>query len=182
MTATQVMRFLENDDSTAIHFRQFNLSPKDKYPAFSICFTGSELYWNQAEEIFKATQLSPPMLKAMLRGQDAFSYHYNHTLKLYDKIPVDIGDYPNMDIGRFSVKVSDIVTGLEYGTDEEKTSVSHGIGEIGNRLDDIPLEVGHESSDTVCYTRGHSESLETLRTYDWLEFNNSIFGNEKYTA
>ena len=114
MTTKQVVRFLENDDSTTIHFRQFNLSPKDKYPTFTICLTGSELYWNKEDAIFNSTELTPNMFGKMLKGQDAFSYRYNHTSMLYYKIPVELTDHPIMDVGELSLKVSEIVTGLEY--------------------------------------------------------------------
>ena len=105
MTAKQVIRFLENDDSTAIHFRLFNLSPKDKYPTFSICLTGSELYWNKDEDIFKTTELSSQMFGAMLKGKDAFSYQYNHTSMLYRKVSAELKDHLNPDVGRFSLKI-----------------------------------------------------------------------------
>ena len=52
MTNTQVIRFLRNDDSTTIAFKRFNLSPDDKYPTFSICFTGAELHWYNDKNIF----------------------------------------------------------------------------------------------------------------------------------
>ena len=131
MTAKQIIRFLENDDSTAIHFRRFNLSPKDTYPTFSICLTGSGFYWNKPHPIFQKTELSPIMFGRMLKGQDAFSYKYNYTVMLYNKISVDSGDYPNMDIGQFSLKISEILTGLQYATENEEANIYYGSGEKG---------------------------------------------------
>ena len=181
MTAKQVMRFLENDDSTAIHFRRFNLSPKDKYPTFTICLTGSELYWHKEEPLFKNTGLSPYMFEAMLRGgQDAFSYQYDYQLMLYDKISVDMTNYPNIDIGSFSLEASDILTELEYGAEHEEATIHHVSGKTGKTSDKIPLKVGYNTTNTVCYTRSSDNPSEALRTYDWLAFNKSIFDNEKY--
>ena len=184
MTLKQVMRFLENDDSTAIHFRRFNLSPKDKYPVFSICLTGAKLYWYKREPIFNKFQLSRYKLGDILKGKDAFAYEYNYTSMLYNKVPIDISQHPDVDLGHFSLKASDIVTALEYGTEHEKTSVRHGRSAAGNEkfklVDKIPLQVGYNSSDTVCFTRTSDDSVNTLRTYDWLAFNNSVFGNEKF--
>ena len=181
MTAKQVTRFIENGDSTAIHYRRFNLSPKDVYPTFSICFTGSDLYWNRAEAIFQKFGLSPSMFESMLKGKDAFSYQYNYTLMLYNKIPVDMKDYLNdVDTGTLSLKISDILTGLEYDTNHKNTSIHYGSGRVGTRVDKIPLQVGYNTSDTVCYTRESNDSMEDLRTYDWLSFNKSVFGNERY--
>ena len=180
MTIKQVMRFLENDDSTAIHFRRFNLSPKDKYPTFSICLGGSELYWYQQEAIFKEFQLSGAKLGEMLKGNDAFSYEYNYTSMLYNKVSVEISQHPDIDLGQFSLQASDILTALKYDTEHEETSIRYGRGKTGKLVSQIPLYVGFNTSDTVCFTRTSDHFLNTLRSYDWLVFNSSVFGNEKY--
>ena len=88
MTAKQVIRFLENDDSTAIQFRQFNLALKDNYPTFSICLTGSDLYWNKAKPIFRAFGLHPHKFGEMLKGEDVFSHEY-----IYVSTPVPLYKY-----------------------------------------------------------------------------------------
>merc|ERR1712020_576677 len=44
----------------------------------------------------------------------------------------------------------------------------------------IPLEKGYSTSETICFTRTTDESLDTLRTHDWLAFDKSVFGGEKF--
>ena len=36
MTVTQIQMFFSNEDASSIEFKQFNLSPKDKYPTFTL--------------------------------------------------------------------------------------------------------------------------------------------------
>ena len=174
------MRFLENDDSTTIHFRQFNLSPKDKYPTFTICFTGTELYWNIEEAIFNRTELTPDMFGKMLKGQDSFSYQYNHTSMLYSKVPVEMTDHTIMDVDGLSLKVPEILTGLEYRTDYDEASIHNGSEKMGKQRNGMLFQVSYNTSETICYTRVSDDSLGTLRTYDWLEFDSHVFGNDKY--
>ena len=38
MTSTEIARFVRNHDSSSISFNNFNVSPKDIYPTFTICF------------------------------------------------------------------------------------------------------------------------------------------------
>ena len=167
MTTKQVIRFLENSDSTAIEFRQFNLAPKDNYPTFTICLTGSDLYWYKAKSIFRTFGLHPPEFAEMIRGEDVFSYEYNYTSRLYKKIPVDIGVYQNLEnLGRFSLKISEILTGLEFKTQPEYKNISHGTDMVADMLDKLTLEEGFNTSDTACFTRTSDDSLGTLRTYD----------------
>ena len=180
MTTKQIIRFLENADSTSIEFRPFNLAPKDKYPTFTICYTGYDAHWNKAQAIFRTFGLHPSKFGEMLKGEDVFSYEYNYTSRLYKKTPVDIRDYPHLDIQRFSLKISEVLTGLEFGTQPEDNGVSFGSSDFGKRLDRIPLEVGFNTSDTVCFTRSSEEPLDTLRTYDWLSFNKSVLTDERF--
>ena len=182
MTAKQVIRFLENNDSTAIQYRQFNLSPKDKYPTFSICLTGSDLYWNKDKLIFQTFGLHPSTFGEMLKGENVFSYSYNYKSMLYDKVPVHISDYKSLDAEQFSFKLTEILTGLEYRTRPEANSILRRGGKIKEGIDEIPLGVSYNTPDTLCFTRRSEESLDTLRIYDWLALNKSIFSTDKYQS
>ena len=137
MTAKQVIRFLENNDTTAIQFRQFNLSPKDKYPTFSICLTGSDLYWNKDRLIFQTFGLHPSTFGEMLKGENVFSYAYNYKTMLYDKIPVHMSDYQGLDPEQFSLKLTEILTGLEYRTRPEANSILRHSGKIKEAIDEM---------------------------------------------
>ena len=178
MTATQVIRFFENEDSTAIQFRQFNRATKDKYPVFTICLTGSDLYLNKAETIFRAFGLHPHKFVDMLKGKEVFSYEYNYTSRLYNRIAVDRSDHQNLNVEHLSLTISEILTGLEFGTQPKEKSISYGNGNIGRRIDKIPLDKSYITSDTVCFSRASDKSLQTLRTYDWLAFKKSVFGSK----
>ena len=42
------------------------------------------------------------------------------------------------------------------------------------------MEIGYRTPNTICFTRPSNDSLETIRRYDRLDFDRSIFENEKY--
>ena len=180
MTTKQVLHFLENDDATAIHYRRFNISPKDKYPTFSICFTGSEINWYHAESLFNIFGLLPSKFEEMIKGQKVIRYDYNYSSMMYNKLPVNLRDFPDVDIGTFSLKISDILTGLEFLTDDDMTSTRHGTGSQGQETEKMPFYVGYKSPETVCFTRASKDLLSTQRIHDGLDLSTSVVGNPRF--
>ena len=188
MTAKQVMSFLANEDTTTNHYRRFNLSPKDSYPTFSICFTGSEFYWYKGKEIFKVFGLKPSEFEAMLKGQEVFRYDYNYSSMLYNKIPVDPTLLGDLDIKDYYLKLTDILTGLEFRTLDDITNIEHGKGKPGkmqqilfhDTFDKMFFRVGFNTPDTICFTRRSRDLLNTQRVKDELFFNTSILGRSEF--
>ena len=174
MTTKQVMHFLQNDDATTINYRRLNLSPKDKYPAFSLCFTGSELYWYHAKPIFRIFGLQPSKFGQMLKGQKVIRYDYNYSSMLYNKIPVDLEHSADLDIEQFSIKLSDILTGFEFAIDDDISTIRLDRERQEKEIDNIPFYVGLRATDTICFTRASRDLLGTLRIQDWLALNTSV--------
>ena len=67
-------RYLENADASSIGFKQFNKSPRDKYPTFSICLWGSKNLYrpleNELENNFGISLNEYSMLLKGVRGPD----------------------------------------------------------------------------------------------------------------
>ena len=43
MTVKQVIRYIENNDSSVISYKRFNESPEDQYPTFTFCLANEPL-------------------------------------------------------------------------------------------------------------------------------------------
>ena len=73
MGLTQVIRYFDNKDSSSIHYKTFNQSPKDVYPTFSVCLFTSDrfsLHYGMRKEIEEKTGLSVSEYDKLLRGED----------------------------------------------------------------------------------------------------------------
>ena len=99
---------------------------------------------------------------------------------LYRKIPPNVEDFRNIDTKQLSLKISEILTGLEFETDDPMSSIRYGSGRQGREVENIPLYVGHNTPDTICFTRTSTDFLSTVRVFDSLAFNKSVFGHEQY--
>ena len=182
MTNTQIMRFLENDDTSSIQFRRFNSAPKDTYPIFSICFAGAELNWYHDKSLFIRSGLSPSMYAKMLKGLEVFKYEYDSKSRLYDKASVEYKNTSEADGEKISLSVTDILTQLEYDTENLAARVQYHSGMMKSAsAKKIPLYIGYRTPDTVCFSRASKDELDTVRVQDRLVFNQSVLGQKKYS-
>ena len=180
LTVTQTTRFVENSDTSTIDFKSFNESPMDKYPALSICFEGSELSWYNEGPIFESFDVLSSKYGELLKGKEVLKYQYDYNTRLYNQIQVDIRNGSNKDFDRFPLGPSDVFTRLASATLNDETSNHYGQGGERQPTKGIPFDMSYTTPDTICFTRKSNDSLNTIRTNDWLLLNTSIFGNAMY--
>ena len=116
MTAVMVNRYLLNEDVTSITYKRYNQSPRDKYPTFSVCFEGTEFHWIHDHQVFGSYGLAPYRFELMLMGENASRNEYNPLSRLYDQIPVSIGDVPDDRFDQFYLKPNDILVETKFET------------------------------------------------------------------
>ena len=90
MTLTQIVRYAENKDSSSISYKQFNQTPKDKYPTFTICLNGIDIYWPNAMKVFRDFGMSTEQYAKVLKGEEGIRYKYEYAMKLYRKETVNM--------------------------------------------------------------------------------------------
>ena len=59
MTAKEAIRFMKNEDTSTITYKQFNKAPRDTYPTFSICFTDEQFYSGNNGLIYRHHESKP---------------------------------------------------------------------------------------------------------------------------
>ena len=182
LTITQTARYFENKDASSIDFKPFNDSPDDTYPTVTICFQGAEIRWYNEASIFESLEVTSPKYGQILKGEKVIQYQYNYTTRLYDRITVDIRNGSNQAFESFSLNVSDVFTGLEYATQDDKASIHYGKGRIGQKMKKIPFDVGYNTPELICFTRKSTDSVKTIRSYDWLLFNQSLFNKKMHKS
>ena len=84
MGITQVVRFIQNKDTSVVSQKMFNSAKDDKYPTFSICFNGKEIYWRDEHILVEMTGMTSLQYVDFLEGQ-GWRYKYNETTRLYTK-------------------------------------------------------------------------------------------------
>ena len=50
----------------------------------------------------------------------------------------------------------------------------YGVGEAGKETKKIPFHVGYRTPDEICFTRNSTDTLDLIRTEDYLYLNRSL--------
>ena len=88
-TLTQIIRYLANEDTSSITHKHFNLTPQDKYPTFSICFKGQDLYWDKEKILFSILGVTSSQYVETLKGHGQ-KYEHDEKTGFYKKKLVNV--------------------------------------------------------------------------------------------
>ena len=143
-----------------------------------MCIVGSELRWFNDATIFERFEVNPFKYGELLKGKDVLKYEYDYQTRLYNQLTVDIQNGSNKGFEAFSLSSSNVITGLEFVTEDEQKSINFGKGSKGKKTEHVPFEVIYTTPDTVCFSS--NDSTKSIRTLDWLLLSQSIFGNDLY--
>ena len=174
MVITQVTRFLENRDASSVSYRMFSLLPQDTYPAFSICFTGAEFRWYHDETLYDIFGISPAQYTKILKGDVGTKYDYNYDSHLFSAMPLKYDDVSDKNSEDTYLKVSDILYGSEIVTGHTKTTDNYGNQIKQTTERNMPFDIGHQSPDTICFSRKSRDRLGVIRSTDTLKLNYSM--------
>ena len=154
----------------------YNQSPKEKYPTFSICFTGTNFHWFHDFTIFNAYGLTTQEYERLLSGNNVTQYVYNATSRLYKKVDAVIGNRSDGDLNNFRLRFSDILLSSEFAAENSKDSYYYQIktGQVSEPQ--LPFSVGYHTPDRICFTRISNDSIDLIRLYDKLLLNKSLVG------
>ena len=166
---------MENKDKSSISYKQFNLTPLDKYPTFSVCLKGPEIYWNQEKLLFDRLGITSAQYAKLLTGK-GIKYQYNETSGLYHKESID----PSSDTSKIlefedvSMHPSNIILGVDFVTEQDNHTAHYGSGKEGSKLKRIPFYIGYQTPMEICFTRNSSYSADLTKVYDLLSLNKSM--------
>ena len=177
----QIGSHFENKDSSAIAYKPFNLREIDKYPTFSICFKGPERYWFNEEFLFDKAGVSSAQFVKVLKGTGE-RYNYNRSSRTFVKEPVDLNTLSENEWNQLVWHPSDFIHGVDLVTEPKNNSVFFGGGRFGSIVPNIPLEIGYQTPEEICFTRKSLDSLEVSRSFDILSLTRSLLrpGNHRH--
>ena len=120
-TATQFALFCENRDSSSIAYKPFNLSPIDKYPAFSICLKGSQIYWQNEKFLFDTTDVTSSQYTEILRGAGT-RYKYDEESRLYSKESVGLDNISMVSFDQMRLSPTDLFVEVDLVAYDDRHS------------------------------------------------------------
>ena len=149
MGLTQLLRFLDNKDSSSIHYKTFNESPIDVYPTFSVCLFStdrSSLHYVMRKEIEEKTGLSYSVYDSLLKGENLGNESSSKILA--------------MNYELFSVKLDLFLNavGLETQNGEENMEAES-------------FYSSYRDPNTACFTLKSTNEIGIFRERDWISLN-----------
>ena len=170
---TQVIRYLKNQDSSTITYKQFNEIPDNRYPTFSICLEGKDIYWTAEPLIFERLGVTSSQYVDYLKGM-GWQYNYNETSTLYKKEYLNdrrYSSFPKEVIPGSFLQPFDVILRTQF------LSRDYYGKEIVND-EHVPFFIGHRTPEETCFTRNSSESPGMIRVSDETILNPSILHPE----
>ena len=159
MTIIMITRFREDRSATLISYIKYADTLEHKYPDFSVCVRGDDVYRYNESSIFKAYKINPTEYKMLLDGKPAYRFKYDAASGLYSKIPISPTHETNFtfdQMAKDSYELSDIVKGAEFQTKDARSSIVYRkrkrIG-LQKTVDEPPFFISYRSSKFLCFTR-----------------------------
>ena len=143
MTVIMVGRYVEDLSKTSLIYKHYNERQEDKYPTYSICFKGSNLYWQNDFAIFNEYELHPHEFEQMLKGEDTFRYEYNFTSRLYRKVHNNFRSVSSTIFDSFYLKASDFIDEARLTANDGQYSVLYDSFSTPNSSFDPPFCMTH---------------------------------------
>ena len=170
---TQVVRYVDNKSSSTIAHKIFNEEPNNKYPTFSICLKGKEIYWRNEHYLFEQTGMTSSQYVELLEGK-GWKYDYNEANHLYKKEYTNESTIRNHDAHRVFLDPSDVIVGTHFFAEYDHQSSHFGYGVEKVNLKEIPFQIGHQLPDETCFTRSSSDETGLIRVRDEVLLNASL--------
>ena len=179
MSASFVRRFNANDNATSITYKKFNRKPQDVYPTFSICFRGTNFHWYNDIGIYDAFELRPEQYETMVKGETAFRYEYDTSLRLFSKRPTFLNNETSSESKSFHLQLSNFLIEANFTTLNKKDSRFFTTKNMGN-LSELPFSINYQTSEAICFERDSTYVSNLIRMEDVLTLRRSLMENVLY--
>lgn len=173
----EVNTYYEDNDISTISSRQFNASPKDKYPTFTICFKGDGIYKREVFEknvkfIYKETHIKYQYsIKSILSGDFWYNFNINstllssidprtYTLKPYDALMSYLERKILRDASIWWYK-------KEHGVVKRPLECNNS--DKCETLSTFPFVVSYQDPMRICFTPNIVHNSSLIRNFDSVE-------------
>ena len=158
MVYFEAKRYLMNEDSSSISFKEFNVSPQDTYPSFTLCFQG-----DKGDTIYNTSK------DVSLQYWKTITGKINATEKEIDILP---------DFSSITIELRNMVKEF-YTLDESNHKVNkwelekkHSIPSLSNQLVSPsnssvwPFYISYQNPDKICFTKNVTIQPQDIKQKD----------------
>ena len=143
-TLTQIVRYLANEDTSSIAHKQFNQTPRDEYPTFSICFRGQDVYWKKEKILFQILGVTSSQYVNTLMGHGQ-RYEYDRKTGFYNKERVDLVNITSIDFKNVILDPDKVIVGALFEAQNPNQTTYFGKGNTGKQLKHNPFFVAYQT-------------------------------------
>ena len=180
MLVSNVHRYNENANKTTITYGRYSRASNDKYPTFSICFKGAQLNWYHEPSIYDTFGLTYLEYEKMIKGEKAFKYEYDPSLRLFKKVLTFMDNGTDTDFHKFHLSVSDFLVATRFDYIHANHSAFSWKYINGGTPDELPFRINYHSPEMICFTRNSSYVNNSIRLKDLLILNKDLMKNVIY--
>ena len=169
----QIIRYLENKDTSRIMHKKFNEVHENNYPTFTICLRGKEKYWRHEPFLMDQLGVNSNQYADLLKG-NGWKYKYDEKTRLYKKEYFNESTNISLDFSRTLIKASDIIVGTHFYARHENLNSHYGHGREPENIRKVPFQLSYESPDETCFTRNSFDELGLVRKKDSILLNRTL--------
>ena len=181
MTIIIIGRYREDRNASTIAYKVYQHTHEDKYPTFTLCLKGDDLYRYNTSAIFEAYEINPREYKLLLQGKPASRYNYDVSRKLYEKTSLPLAYKTNFtyeEMVQSSHYISDIVKEATFEAADADYSIFYGemkhLSETAVFTEMPPLYNSYQTSKMKCFTRKSRDISDLIRRRDHLHLDLSF--------
>ena len=141
MTILQVLRYVSNDDISTFAYKQFNKSPRDKYPTFTLCFQSN------VGDIFNHSYLN-----GTIGENDKNGRIYMDVLYGKDVDDVFFRTLLLEDFEKATINIETLMTGFNQLTSPPTGTKLSALDKNQNKFLNT-MYVSYQDPDKCCFTR-----------------------------
>ena len=165
----------ENADKVFLTMKTFNIDAQDKYPVFSFCFKGDSFHWYNNKSIQQSYRLNVTQFVQLLKGQIPIGNEKNNSFEFTEKITAFKNNDSIKQFDLFHVKQTDFLVEIQFSYERAKQNLNYISNRYSPSTPNHLIYLSYQSPDVICFTRNESESSKSIRDYDLITLNSSIF-------
>ena len=160
MALNQVLRYLNNEDTSSTAYKIFNKTPFDRYPTFSVCLLWTNNHRSQLRTNYYMTNefgIDISEYNQLLKGKEI-----NRALW---GTKIGFSNISNIDHEKFRIKLESFLTQYEFLTDSQDRN-NNKYGSILEDKDTMSFYVSYRDPNTICFSRKSEWESGLIRTQD----------------